>query len=341
MTGWQSLKKVPPQFSIKFLFKIFFFSTFTLFLILTGPNCRKEKEVELTVIHAGSLSVPFKQAAQAFTAEYPSVKVNLESHGSLTCARRIIDLGQKVDVFGSADSAVIRSLLIPEHASYCIDFASNEMVIMYRPQSLLSDKITLDNWYDILLNPDVEYGRSEPNSDPCGYRTLLSWQLAEAYYNHPGLYQKLEKNCPPANIRPKEVDLLALLETGELDYIFIYRSVAHQHGGLYLELPQAVNLGSPQWEDFYRRASVEIQGKTPEEKIIRQGAPMIYGLTVLRNAPNPEWGVRFAAFLLGAEGCRIMEKNGQPVLKPPRVDNFEALPAELKKLVDPDGGYNQ
>lgn len=339
MTG-RPFKKIVSQIPADFLFKIIFFSTLALFLFLTGPNCRKEKEIELTVLHAGSLSVPFKQAAQAFTAEYPSVKVNLESHGSLTCARRIIDLGQKVDVFGSADSAIIRSLLIPGHASYCIDFASNEMVIMYRPQSLLSDKITLDNWYNILLNPDVEYGRSEPHSDPCGYRTLLTWQLAEAYYNYPGLYDELQKNCPPSNIRPKEVDLLALLETGELDYIFIYRSVAQQHGGLYLELPEEINLGSPHLEDYYRQASVEIQGKSPEEKIIRKGAPMVYGLTVLKNAPHPEWAVSFAAFLLGPEGSRIMEKNGQPVLKPALVDNFEALPDELKKIINLEGANN-
>ena len=328
------LKRIFLQISAGFLSKILIPLFLPLLLVLTGTDCRNEKEMELNVIHAGSLSVPFRQAAQAFMEKYPAVKVKLESHGSVTCARRIIDLGQKVDVFGSADSAVIKKRLIPEHASYCIDFATNEMVIMYRPDSLYSKRINADNWYDILLNPDVEYGHSDPNSDPCGYRTLLSWQLAEIYYRHPGLHEDLQKNCPPANIRPKEVDLLALLETGELDYIFIYRSVAQQHEGLYLELPPEINLGSPNLTDHYRRASIQIQGKTPEEKIVREGAPMVYGLTVLNNTPNPDWAVRFAGFMLGPEGSRIMEKNGQPVLNPPRVDHFENLPEDLKKFVN-------
>jgi molybdate/tungstate transport system substrate-binding protein len=325
-------KNIVSQIHKKSLFKIFSGLLLPSFLILAGTNCRNEHNAELNIIHAGSLSVPFKQAAEAFMEKYPEVQVKLESHGSVTCARRIIDLGQKVDVFGSADSAVIRDMLIPEHASYCIDFAVNEMVIMYRPESLSAKRIDADNWINILLDSDVEYGHSDPDSDPCGYRTLLAWQLAEIYYERPGLYADLQENIPPSNIRPKEVDLLALLETGELDYIFIYRSVAKQHGGLYLELPPEINLGSPELADYYRQASLEIQGETPDEKITRVGAPMVYGLTVLKNAPQPEWAVRFAGFILGPEGSRIMETNGQPVIEPPRVDHFKNLPADLREF---------
>lgn len=327
-----SLKNIASQIHIKPLFKILMVLFLPFLLIITGTNCRNENEIELNVIHAGSLSVPFKQAAEAFMEKYPSVNIKLESHGSVTCARRIIDLGQKVDVFGSADSAVIRDMLIPGHASYCIDFAVNEMVIMYRPESHYAKSINADNWIDILLDPDVEYGHSDPNSDPCGYRTLLTWQLAEIYYDRPDLYANLQNSIPAANIRPKEVDLLALLETGELDYIFIYRSVAQQHGGFYLELPPEINLGSPELADYYRQASLAIQGKTPEEKITREGAPMVYGLTVLKNAPQSEWAVHFAGFILGPEGNRIMETNGQPVLDPPRVDHFDKLPDDLKEF---------
>ncbi len=43
-------------------------------------------------------------------------------------------------------------------------------------------KIDAGNWHEILLRPDVQYGHSDPNSDPCGYRSLLTWQLAEKYY---------------------------------------------------------------------------------------------------------------------------------------------------------------
>ncbi|MFQ5722334.1 MAG: extracellular solute-binding protein, partial [Candidatus Aminicenantales bacterium] len=194
-------------------------------------SCSSNHSTKLIVLHAGSLSVPFQQMAQAFMAKYPSIKVQTESAGSVACARKIIDFSYPADIMASADSAVIRSLLIPEYADFCIDFASNEMVIMYNPKSRYAKEINANNWYQILLRPQVKYGHSDPEVDPCGYRTFLCWQLAENFYQEPGLYQKLINGCPPKNIRPKEVDLLALLEAGELDYIFIYRSVAQQHQG--------------------------------------------------------------------------------------------------------------
>ena len=137
----------------------------------------------------------------------------------------------------SADSEVIRTLLMPVYADFCIDFSTNEMVIMYTGKSRYAEMINIQNWMKVLLRPEVEYGHSDPNSDPCGYRALLTWQLAEKHYRMPGLYQRLKDKMPDKNIRPKETDLIALLETRELDYIFIYRSVAIQHQAKYLLLP--------------------------------------------------------------------------------------------------------
>ena len=116
--------------------------------------------------------------AQTFMKKYPQYHVLLEAHGSRTCARQITDLKRQVDVMGSADSAVIRNLLMPEYADFCIDFTTNEMVIMYTPKSQYADAIHADNWYEILLKPEVQYGHSDPNADPCGYRAVLTWQLA-------------------------------------------------------------------------------------------------------------------------------------------------------------------
>jgi molybdate/tungstate transport system substrate-binding protein len=222
---------------------------------------------------------------------------------------------------------------MPQFADFCIDFSSNEMVIMYRKESLHSDLISTDNWREIILCKKVEYGHSDPNADPCGYRTLLCWQLAEKHYQAPGLYKKLIANMPLKNIRPKEVDLLSLLETGELDYIFIYRSVAEQHGGLYILLPDEINLKSTELEDFYRTAQVEITGKTPQETITRKGAPMVYGITILKSARNPDMAVKFLAFVLGPEGQQIMQKNGHPEFKPVLLDNLNTLPLKLRPFV--------
>jgi len=302
-----------------------------LILLIGFFSCQENNgERKIVVLHAGSLSVPFNIMAREFMEIYPNITVIMEAHGSRTCARQITDLGRSIDVMASADSKVIQNLLIPDHAEFCINFATNEMAIMYKKSSLFADKINPDNWFDILLLPEVEYGRSDPNADPCGYRTLLTWQLAEKFYAVPGLYKRLSDKMPKRNIRAKEVDLIALLEAGELDYIFIYRSVAWQHQALFLSLPDEINLRSSVYKDFYHNASVKISGKKPGEWIVRRGAPMVYGITLPLKSQNPNWGIKFIAFVLSKRGREIMAQNGQPPVFPAEVDHKNKLPALLK-----------
>ena len=297
--------------------------------------CGRGKRTEILVLHAGSLAIPFKHMAAAFMEKYPEVEVKLEAYGSRTAARQISDLGRRAEVMGSADSAVIRSLLQPRHADFCIDFATNEMVLMYTGQSRYAAAIQADNWFEILQRPDVQFGHSDPNSDPCGYRAVLTMKLAEEHYRVPGLFQQLKARMPEKNIRPKEVDLIALLEAGELDYIFIYRSVARQHRAAYLVLPDEVNLKSPDLSDWYGGVSVRISGRKPGEWLEQRGTPMVYGLTLPKNARHPQWGIRFIDFVLAEQGRRIMEDNGQPQLVPPLVDHYDRLPGPLKKYFLP------
>jgi molybdate/tungstate transport system substrate-binding protein len=303
-----------------------------VFLFPTAPQA--EPGGDLIIFHAGSLAIPFRQMSAAFTARYPGVRIYREAAGSRTCARKITDLKKPCDVMASADYTVIEKLLIPDFADWNISFATNEMAIMYRPDSAFAKEINGKNWYEILLRKGVEYGHSDPNADPCGYRSQLVWQLAEKHYHQPGLYKNLQQHCPPKNIRPKETDLMALLESGELDYLFIYRSVCEQHDMPFVILPDEINLKSAAFKDFYRQASIQISGKKPGQFIKKTGKPMVYGITVTKTAPNREAAEAFVAFVVGPEGQKIMKQNGQPPLSPPRASgNVAALPASIAKLV--------
>lgn len=287
---------------------------------------------ELIIFHAGSLSVPFKEIAKEFKKEYPEVNIKAEIAGSVACARKITDLKRRCDVMASADYAVIDKMLIPEYADWDIKFASNEMVIAFNEKSGNKSKINKNDWYDILLKEDVNYGRSDPNSDPCGYRSVLVIKLAEKKYDKPGIVEEL-LNKDIRFIRPKEVDLLALLETNTIDYIFIYRSVAEQHGLEYILLPDSINLKDPELKDFYSSVSIDINGKKPGEFIIRKGEPMVYGVTILNNAPNKKAAISFIKFLLSKnKGIKIIEKNGQPSLVPSFTSTFSKIPDELKEF---------
>lgn len=307
--------------------------------LLAGYTAMKGKsngpDSELIIFHAGSLAVPFKQICKEFNKHYPEIKIVCEAAGSRMCARKIADLNRRCDVMASADYTVIEKLLIPEYAEWNIKFASNEMVIASREDSHRAGEINKDNWYDILLQKDVTFGRSDPNADPCGYRAVLVIMLAEKFYNRPGLAGKMSAK-DRRYIRPKEVDLLALLEVGELDYIFIYRSVAEQHKLRTVVLPDEINLKKAEFADFYKSASVRITGKKIGAFITKVGEPIVYGVTIPKNAPNRELALKFLTFLLDADkGGAILLKNGQtPVVLSP-TDSFDRLPECLKTLVLP------
>jgi len=297
------------------------------------PSAGGEGDIsgELVIFHAGSLAVPFKEIASAFEKDNPGIKVLREAAGSRACARKISDLGRPCDVMASADYTVIDTLLIPEHADWNIRFATNEMTVVYHKASKGSGGINSGNWHEVLMREDVRFGRSDPNADPCGYRAVLTMQLAEKHYGTAGLARKmLQKDV--GYIRPKETDLLALLEANEIDYIFLYRSVAEQHGLDRVLLPDEVNLKKPGLAATYKVASVDISGKKPGETVTKRGAPMVYGVTIPRNAPNPDAALAFVKFLLAsAKGMAVMEKKGQLSAVPSFTDTYDKIPEQLRR----------
>ena len=161
-----------------------------IFFFLQGSYSQSSQSKlsgDLIIFHAGSLSVPMKEVAAAFNKLYPDVKILLESAGSVASARKITDLNRPCDILASADYAVIDNMLIPKYADWNIKFVSNELSIVYHDKSRYADKINSKNWFDILMKQDVAFGRADPNADPCGYRSVLTLQLAEKYYKKPGI----------------------------------------------------------------------------------------------------------------------------------------------------------
>ena len=124
----------------------------------------------------------------------------------------------------------------------------------------------------------------------------------------------------------------SLLDTKTLDYIFLSRSVAGQHGLEWLPLPDEINLKNPALVELYKSVSVEITGERPGAMLLQHGEPMVYGLTIPKNAPNPKTALAFVAFLLEKDkGLAIMEKNGQPPLVPAVSETFDKIPECLRK----------
>lgn len=315
------------------------FAFMMVVLVLLAGCSAGSRNKNLIILHAGSLSVPVKELADAFMKDNPGVTILTEAAGSLHTARKITELGKPCDIMLSADHIVVSSMLIPGYASWNIRFATNEIVIAYRPESKYSSIFRPENWADILLKDDVIMGRADPDADPCGYRTVFAAKLAEEYYGRAGLADSLlGKNTD--YIRPKEVDLVALVSSGVIDYMFQYKSVAIQHGFKYLELPDEINLSSPLMTERYATVSYMIPGDVPGVRTEVRGDYISYSGTVLDRAPQRNLALQFFEFMLSDEGAGIFRKCGQDPLVPAVADDPSAAPAALQKYLAPGAAIN-
>ena len=284
----------------------------------------------LTVFHAGSLSIPLHRLGGEFSKAHPRIHMNFESSGSVDAVRKITDLGRSCDLLFVADWILIPKMMYDQHADWVLIFASNEMVIAYTDKSRYGDEINFTNWYKILSMEDVVLGRSDPNCDPCGYRALMVIQLASIYYGDPSINKTLSEHRRTV-IRPKSVELLALLESGQIDYAFEYKSVAIQHNLKYVELPDEINLSNWTMRDYYRQAKVTIS--RGDRRVLIAGAPILYGVTIPKNARNVDDAIAFIRFMLSEGGRRIIEECGQNAIYPAYTDDPSKIPSELRGYV--------
>ncbi|HDS46234.1 MAG TPA: tungstate ABC transporter substrate-binding protein WtpA [Methanomicrobia archaeon] len=314
------------------------------------PGCAQDKQV-IKVYHAGSLAVPLEQAEQQFEALHPEFDVRRESMGSVACIQQITEIGKNGDVLASADYFLIPEMMYPDYADWYVRFATNDVVLAYNAEkSMYADEITPENWYEILRRPGVIFGFSNPNDDPCGYRSVMIFKLAELNYGDDQIFDDLildntaitieekadgtyyittpmdlKPDTTKVNIRPKSVELVAFVEEGGLDYAFEYRSVAVQHNLEFVDLPPGVDLSSIEHADIYKKVQVELASGS-----VQTGTPIVYGITVPSVADNREGGLEYVKFVIGEPGQQIFADNGQPPIVPP--DGSGKVPGVCSRL---------
>jgi molybdate/tungstate transport system substrate-binding protein len=310
------------------------------------------EQIQLKVFMAGSLAGPFEKLKAAFEADHPNVEVLLEPAGSVDTIKKVTENGKPADVVASADYALIPQMMVPDYTGWYLTFAKNTMVLTYTDDSKYADEITADNWYEVLNRQGVRWAFSDPNSDPCGYRSPMVIQLAEAYYGDPTIFETLveahsditateengvwtihatEPNPDSTTmvIRPKSVELVQMVQSGGLDYAWEYRSVAVQNDLKFLELPEAIDLSSVDYADRY--ATVQTEAKKGNGTTLYVGAPIVYGATVPNIAEHPDMGLAFVEMLIGQTGQDILTTDGQPPIVP--AGGYGSVPAELQSLV--------
>jgi molybdate/tungstate transport system substrate-binding protein len=311
-------------------------------LVFVSLDCggRAERKEPLTVFYASSLEGAMARWSEMFRAR-EGVEVRGEASGSQDAARKVGELGRAADLVVVADYHVIDWLLVPAHAQWQIPFAGNEIVLAHSEQSRYAAELTADTWREILLRPDVRVARADENLAPIGYQTLQVWMLSDLAAGiattdtQRSVAAQLRARIPPSLVRPDVKSLAALLGL-QVDYVFLFRSVAHEHNLKYLRLPPAINLSDPNRAAEYARATATIvkstRGAMPETITLR-GSPILYGLTIPNSARQPKVAERFVQLILSERGQNVLEDLGFTVVRPQRARGFASLPKSLQPLV--------
>ena len=262
----------------------------------------------LRIIYAAALKLVMEKCQDYLSMQNPGLKFEMKGVGSREGAKWILS-GDKYDIIALADQALFAELLVPDFVNNYFVFASDQIVIGYNNSSSGSKEITKDNWVDTLLNPKVSFARSDHHLVPRGYRTLMVWQLAEIFYNRPGLYSALEAACEPYTTYPQSLDLSSALFNGQIDYAFLYSSEAKQLGLPYIALPSKINLSNPAYASFYDQASVIVDSKAGNNVIIH-GKPIEFAIGLSKDSSQPKLAQTFVDFLTGTEGSSLLDNAG-------------------------------
>lgn len=221
----------------------------------------------IAILAAGSLQ---NALANGFEPAV-DVPLQIESHGSATVARLIDEGKRDPDIVSVADVALFEEPLSPPWYSV---FTSNAVVIAYNPETNGGQQIARageKNWYEPMVSGDVRIGRTDPDQDPLGYRTLFMFELASRYYDDA---KNLRKKIPERKQIYPETSLISRFETGAIDAAIAYRNMAVERGYEYIELPDRINLSIPKYvEEWYSTVSYTLpNGQTIQGDLISYGS---------------------------------------------------------------------
>jgi molybdate/tungstate transport system substrate-binding protein len=281
----------------------------------------------LIVFGAGTLAAPFAAEIEAFKKANPGVTVHSQFSASGDRVRAITQLHQPADVLGVADYSLIPKLMFTANATWYLGFVSNEITFAYTSHSKGASGLTAANWYKVLAQPGVHIGRSNPAADPSGYQILQMLQLANGYYHDPTLSDSVLKNSPASSVAETETSLIAALQSGQIDYLAIYKSTAQEEHLKYIALPPQINLSDPAMAAEYGKVSINAGSLGT-----LTAKPIIYGLTIPTSAPNAALGEKFISFVLSPQGQAIMHANGFTVISPALANPQGKVPASIKPL---------
>jgi molybdate/tungstate transport system substrate-binding protein len=148
---------------------------------------------------------------------------------------------------------------------------------------------------EVLMQPGVKIGRTEPAKDPKGALTVEFLKKADK----PELAKSVLEHL---SVLPEEA-LVKKVQAGEVDVGFFHSVETTDAGLTAIDLPAGI---------------------TPKA---------IYTLTILQNAPSPDGAQKFVSFLLGSKASALLKEHGLSLTCPQLTGPDPSVPQAIRSLV--------
>jgi len=271
--------------------------------LLAFPRpARAQALTPLDVAYAGSMGSMMEGPIKTQAAQLLQVDFHGRGQGSDALAQLIVGGSIAPDVFIPVTPSPMLVVLKARKATTAVPIARTEMVIAYSPKSKYAQafadaaagKRGAMPWWQILAQPDIRFGRTDPVTDPQGRNIIFTLQLAETYYKQPGLANKiLGQTVNPAQIFT-EPSVQARLQSGEIDAASAYKIQPGPFNIPYVSLPREINLADDALRAHYAQATLDLNGKTFHPD------PLLYYAAVIAGSAHADKSNAFVAWLTGA-----------------------------------------
>lgn len=282
----------------------------------------------LDVAYAGSMGSLMEGPLKAGAAQSLKLELHGRAQGSNALAQLIVGGSIRPDVFISVTPAPMLAVLRAAKAESAAPIARTEMVIAYSPKSKFAEKFALAariagseilgplppgmkedrrpgpavTWWELLQEPGLRFGRTDPVTDPQGRNIIFTLMLAEKLLRRPGLGAKILG--PTINPRQifTEPTVQARLQSGELDAASAYKIQPGPFNLPYVALQPEINLSGEHVHADHPEISLNVNGKT------YQPEPLIFYAAALKDAPDKNGAAAFVEWLKRAEAQAIFRR---------------------------------
>ena len=264
--------------------------------------------VVLDVAYAGSMGSMMEGPLKASVAQNLKLEMHGRAQGSNALAQLIVGGTIRPDVFMPVTPGPMLTVLRSEKADTALPVARTEMVIAYSPKSQFASQLAAAakgtrNWWEILQEPRLRFGRTDPVADPQGRNIIFTIMLAAKLYKQADLVTKILG--PAVNEKQifTEPTVQVRLQSGELDAASAYKVQPGPFNLPYISLPKEINLSAQNVHAEHPDVVLTLGSKTYSPE------PLIYYAAALKDSPNAKGAAAFVEWLKGDEAQRIFRQN--------------------------------